>query len=111
MLRICADAIDPADVTQAFQQCGGAHNLLTTLYPIPSKSSLLACPFVNADCSYSGNRERDHLRRHFKDKHSASIMWTCDLCNVTMGSGANGQISHEASHRGDVAAADHYAEL
>lgn len=69
------------------------------------------CPFTASGCGYVGNRERDNLRRHFKDKHSASIRWTCELCHVTMGAGANGQLSHEASHRGDVATAEEYAKL
>ena len=73
-------------------------------------SASFSCPFMRSGCSYVGNRERDNLRRHFKDKHSASTKWTCELCNVTIGAGSTGQLSHEASHRGDVATADHYAE-
>ncbi|KAK4702142.1 hypothetical protein P7C70_g4082, partial [Phenoliferia sp. Uapishka_3] len=110
MLAICAQAVQPRDVASAFEACGGAHNLLSTLFPITERRHF-TCPFVKSRCGYVGNKERDNLRRHFKDKHGASLQWKCPLCHVTMGSGANGQISHEASHKGDVSTAEEYAKV
>ncbi|KAL8277486.1 hypothetical protein RQP46_010116 [Phenoliferia psychrophenolica] len=114
MREICKAAMDDAGVATAFEACGGAFMLLTEIYPTGNRhppSGRFACPFVNSGCGYSGSQDRDLVRRHLKDRHSAPTDWTCPVCHTVMGAGVSGQLSHEASHLADVEVAARYREM